>query len=110
MATIGWAGNWQGILRSITAPVILFGLVFLTLFGSFMGVLYSPLEAAHKVYVILGIALLFVITLILLFVLVWYRPTHLMYSELAHLVKDGYGSKESPMPKEEMEKRAGEPP
>ena len=98
--------DWKGILRSITAPVILFGL-FIMVFGTVaIFTITSQLEVSSIRIIMLGIGILTLIVLCGIFYLVIFKPENLMFSESGYLEKHrlNQGSKEQPVSRERIGK------
>ena len=78
--------DWGGTLRSITAPVILFGLVFLVLGAVAIAVIVrGPLMETEVLIILLGIGIIFLLAFIGVFILVFGRPENLMMTGEQHL-------------------------
>ena len=91
--------EWAGILGTITAPAILFGLVFLVIpAGTALTLWTGDYDTAGSLAIAAGGGFLFLVALLLLAVLTWFRPQGLMYSERAYLAESQlrYGSKDAP--------------
>lgn len=106
--------EWSGILGSITAPAILFGLVFLVIPTGVALILWAgPFDSTGSLAIAAGGGLLFLVTLLLLAALTWFKPQSLMYSERAHLAESQlrYGSKDLPASEATLEEaELGGPP
>ena len=93
--------DWKGVLRAITAPVILFGLFILVLGSVAISVTQSSMEPSVVPWALLGIGILTCLELFMVFILVIFYPTNLMFSGAEHLAKKqmDMGTKESPKSK-----------
>jgi len=85
--------DWQGVLQSINAPVILFGLGLLvvstaTVLIVSQGELDSSERlwvASERLWVVIGGASLILTVFVMVFALCWFRPKNLMFTAAAHL-------------------------
>ena len=104
--------GWTAILRSITAPVVLFGLVTLVIgvaTATIVGV--ADLSSDDKLLVILGAGALLLLILLMVFLLTWFKPQNLIYSESAYLEESAlaWGAAENPVARDVIAARRGEP-
>jgi len=77
-------GDWSKILQSITAPVILFGLILLVLGSVAITTLIADLGVWFKVAILGFIWCTVVGVLVGVFVLTWFKPKNLIYTEAGH--------------------------
>jgi hypothetical protein len=95
--------DWKGILTSITAPVILFGLFILVLCAVSITVVLSGLSPSIICSIMLGIGALAISFLSLVFLLVWFKPKNLIYSEDSQLKQSELDAKLGTQSKEVSE-------
>ena len=103
--------GWGTILRSITAPVVLFGLVTLVIGGVAATIVsFSALESSHKLLVLLGTGVLLFLILLMVFLLAWFKPQNLIYSESGYLEESAmaWGAADSPVARDVLLRRRGQ--
>ena len=102
--------NWPAILESITAPVVLFGLALLVI-GALAAIVVplSGLESTQKLWICLGADILIFLIVLAVFLLTWFRPENLIYSESGHLkrMRMELGADNKRVPKGEWNKKEG---
>lgn len=104
--------GWGTILRSITAPVVLFGLTILVIGGATASIVgLSDLGSADKLLVCLGAGVLLLVILMMVFLLTWFKPQNLIYSEFGYLEESAmaWGAAEDPVAIETLDRRRGQP-
>jgi hypothetical protein len=104
--------GWGTILRSITAPVVLFGLAVLVIGGATASIVgISDLGSSDKLLVALGAGVLLFVMLLMVFLLTWFKPQNLIYSESGHLRESemAWGVAENPVSGDQLVRRRGEP-
>jgi hypothetical protein len=104
--------GWGTILRSITAPVVLFGLAILVIGGTTVSIVgFSDLGSSHKLLVALGAAALLLTILLMVFLLTWFKPQNLIYSESGYLEESAmaWGASENPAARDVLARRRGQP-
>jgi cell division protein FtsN len=104
--------GWGTILRSITAPVVLFGLAILVIGGATTTlVVASDLPSAGKLLVALGAAVLLLVILVMVFLLTWFKPQNLIYSESGYLEESAmaWGAAENPVARDILDRRRVQP-
>jgi heme A synthase len=79
-----------GILDTITAPLGFFVLALLIV-EAFLanGLIFAQLEPAQRWNAVLLGAGMFVLVVLLVWLLVWFKPEHLTYDKTAHLINRG---------------------
>ena len=82
---MGEQRGWGRILQSITAPVVLFGLVTLVIGGTTVAVVGFSDLSPGRILVVLGAGVLFLVILLMVFLLTWFKPRNLIYSEAGYL-------------------------
>ena len=99
--------GWSAILRSITAPVVLFGLVTGGTTATIVG--FSDLAPLDKRLVVVGAGVLLLVILVMVFLLTWFRPQNLIYSETGYLAESAMGRPDNPVAKDVLAARSGLP-
>ncbi len=105
-------GGWGTILQSITAPVVLFGLVTLVLGGTTATIVsVADVGSTAKLLVVLGCGVLLLVILLMVFLLTWFKPQNLIYSESGHLEESAmaWGAAENPVAREAFTRRTRQP-
>jgi hypothetical protein len=100
--------GWGTILRSITAPVVLFGLAILAIGGTTASIVgFSDLGPSDKLLVALGAAWLLFTILVMVFLLTWFKPQNLIYSESGYLEESAmaWGAAENPVARDILVRR-----
>ncbi|MBU4511699.1 hypothetical protein KKD19_00435 [Patescibacteria group bacterium] len=103
--------NRVSLLESITSPLGFFvlSLLIVETFIS-MVLIFSDLPPTSKYTGMFIGAGLFVLVVIAVFLLVWFKPTHLTFSEQSHLdllkVQSAWGASDDPGTKIETEKKS----
>jgi hypothetical protein len=101
--------GWGTILRSITAPVVLFGLAILVIGGATASIVgISDLVSSDKLLVALGAGVLFFVMLLMVFLLTWFKPQNLIYSESGHLEQSAMGQPDNPVARNVLARRRGQ--
>jgi hypothetical protein len=104
---VGEQRGWDRILQSITAPVVLFGLVTLVVGGTTVAVVGFSDLSPGKMLVVLGAGVLFLVILLVVFLLTWFKPQNLIYSEAGHLEESAmaWGVTDNPVARDIIERR-----
>jgi len=102
--------GWGTILRSITAPVVLFGLAILVIGGATASIVgISDLGSSDKLLVALGAWILLFVMLVMVFLLTWFKPQNLIYSETGYLEEIAMGQPNNPVARDVLARRRGQP-
>lgn len=102
--------GWSAILRSITAPVVLFGLMILVIGGTTATIVgFSDLAPLDQRLVVIGAGVLLLVILIMVFLLTWFRPQNLIYSESGYLAESAMGRPDNPVARDVLATRSGLP-
>jgi hypothetical protein len=102
--------GWSTVLQSITAPVVLFGLAILVTGGATASIVgFSDLESSDKLLVALGAGILLFVMLLMVFLLTWFKPQNLIYSETAYLEEIAMGQPDNPVARDVLARRRGQP-
>ena len=80
---------WDSVLKVVTTPLAWFGLAGLILLGISIGVLSQSWSYSQTLWALGLILFIFTVLLVMVFLLTWFRPHHLTFSQAGHLVKNG---------------------
>lgn len=98
-----------GIVQAITSPLGFFALALLIVEAFLSTVLiFSNLDSDSKFWGMLIGAALFVVVIVFVFLLVWFKPKYLTYGENSHLheaeMENNWGTSDDPEAREQVEK------